>query len=62
MSRFIAVLKEADAGAKTKELCRRHGISETMFYNCTAKYAGMTADFLASILPEKRALFFSCPI
>ena len=25
---IIGVLKEAEAGAKTKELCRRHGISE----------------------------------
>ena len=39
---IIAVLKEADAGAKTKELCRRHGISEATFYNWKGKYAGMT--------------------
>lgn len=39
---IIAVLKEAEAGAKTKELCRRHGISEPTFYNWKAKYAGMT--------------------
>jgi putative transposase len=38
----IAVLKEADAGAKTKEPCRRHGISEATFYTWKAKYAGMT--------------------
>ena len=29
---IIAVLKESEAGAKTKELCRRHGISEATFY------------------------------
>ena len=40
----IAVLKEAEAGAKTKELCRRHGISEATFYNWKAKYAGMTVS------------------
>ena len=38
---IIAVLKESEAGAKTKDLCRRHGISEPTFYNRKAKYAGM---------------------
>jgi putative transposase len=42
--RIIAVLKESEAGAKTKELCRRHGISEATFYNWKAKYAGMTVS------------------
>ena len=41
---IIAVLKQAEAGAKTKELCRRHGISEATFYNWKAKYAGMTVS------------------
>ena len=42
--RIIGVLKEAEAGAKTKELCRKHGISEATFYNWKAKYAGMTVS------------------
>ena len=29
---IIAVLRESEAGAKTKDLCRRHGISEPTFY------------------------------
>jgi putative transposase len=41
---IIAVLKEAEAGAKTKELCRRHGISDATFYDWKAKYAGMTVS------------------
>jgi putative transposase len=39
---IIAVLKEAEAGAKVLELCRKHGISDATFYNWKAKYAGMT--------------------
>ena len=41
---IIGVLKEAEAGAKTKDLCRKHGLSEATFYNWKAKYAGMTAS------------------
>ena len=41
---IIGVLKEAEAGAKTKDLCRRHGISDATFYNWKAKYAGMTVS------------------
>lgn len=41
---IIGVLKEAEAGAKTKELCRRHGISQTTFFNWKAKYGGMTVS------------------
>ena len=38
---IIGILKEAEAGAATKELCRRHGISEQSFYRWKAKYGGM---------------------
>lgn len=37
-------MKEAEAGAKTSELCRKHRISEATFYNWKAKYAGMTVS------------------
>ena len=41
---IIGVLKEAEAGAKTKELCRKYAISEPTFYNWKAKYSGMTVS------------------
>jgi putative transposase len=41
---IIGVLKEAEAGAKTKDLCRKYGISEATFYNWKAKYSGMTVS------------------
>jgi putative transposase len=43
---IIAVLKEAEAGAKVLDLCRKHGISDATFYNWKAKYAGMTVAVL----------------
>jgi len=34
-------LKEAEAGAKTADLARRHGVSEATIYNWKAKYGGL---------------------
>jgi putative transposase len=41
---IIGMLKEAEAGAKTQDLCRKHGISEATFYNWKAKYGGLTVS------------------
>ena len=38
---IIAILKEQEAGAKTAEVCRRHGISDASFYKWKAKYGGL---------------------
>ncbi|MWV27001.1 transposase [Erythrobacter sp. GH3-10] len=35
---IIGVLKEAEAGAKTADLARRHGVSEATIYNWSSKY------------------------
>jgi Transposase. len=37
----IGILREQEAGAKTAEVCRRHGISEATFYTWKAKYGGL---------------------
>jgi len=37
---IIGVLKEAEAGAKVSELCRRHGISDATFSTWRSKYGG----------------------
>src|ERR1051326_3276871 len=38
---IIAVLREQEAGAKTADVCRKHGISDATFYKWKAKYGGM---------------------
>jgi putative transposase len=38
---IIGVLKEADAGMKVADLCRKHGISDAKFYNWRSRYGGM---------------------
>ena len=43
---IIQVLKEANAGVGTGELCRKYGISDATFYNWKAKYSGMTVNDL----------------
>ena len=56
---IIAVLREQEAGAKTADLARKHGISEATLYNWKAKYGGMDvsdAKRLRSLEEENRKL------
>ena len=38
---IIGILREQEAGQKTADVCRRHGISEGTFYKWKAKFGGM---------------------
>jgi putative transposase len=38
---IIGILREHEAGMKTADVCRKHGISEATFYNWKARYGGM---------------------
>ena len=38
---IIGVLKEHEAGAKTGDLARKHGVSEATLYNWKTKYGGL---------------------
>lgn len=38
---IIGVLREQEAGAKTAEVCRKHGISGATFYQWKAKFGGL---------------------
>ena len=45
-TQIVSILKEADAGAKVKDICRQHGISDATYYNWKSKYGGMQASDL----------------
>ena len=56
---IIGVLKEAEAGAKALDLCRKHGISDATFYKWRAKFGGMEvsdAKKLRALEDENRRL------
>jgi putative transposase len=38
---IIAILREQESGAKTADVCRRHGVSSATFYAWKAKFGGM---------------------
>ena len=46
---IIGILREQEAGTKTAELCRRHGISSATFYKWRAKYGGMDASMMSQM-------------
>jgi len=41
---IIGVLREHELGAKTADLCRKHGISEATFYNWKSKFGGLNVS------------------
>ena len=38
---IIGILKEHEAGQKTADVCRKHGISSATFYKWKGKYGGL---------------------
>ena len=37
----IGILKEQEAGSRTADICRKHGVSEATFYKWKSKFGGM---------------------
>jgi putative transposase len=38
---IVAILREQEAGSKTADVCRKHGVSTATFYAWKARYGGM---------------------
>jgi putative transposase len=56
---IIGVLREHEAGVKTADLCRKHGISNATFFKWKAKFGGMDvsdARRLKALEEENRKL------
>jgi putative transposase len=56
---IIGILKQHEAGVKTADLCREHGISDATFYNWKSKYGGLDvseAQRLRQMEDENRRL------
>ncbi len=46
---IVGMLKESEAGAKTPELCRKHGISPATFYKWKSKFGGLEVSDVAKM-------------
>ena len=56
---IIGILKQHEAGVKTSDLCREHGISAATFYGWKSKFGGMEvseAQRLKAMEDENRRL------
>jgi putative transposase len=40
-AQIVGILQEAGGSTSIRELCRRHGVTETTFFRWRAKYGGM---------------------
>jgi putative transposase len=55
----VGIVQQAAAGTQVRELCRKHGITETTFYRWRAKYEGIQvadAKRLKGLEDENRRL------
>lgn len=45
-SQIVAILAEGDAGLPVGEVCRKHGISNALYYQWKSKYSGVSVNEL----------------
>ena len=48
-SQIVSILKEADAGRKVADICRKHGISEATYYHWKSRYGGLSISELKRV-------------
>lgn len=48
-AQIVSILKEADAGMKVADVCRKHAVSEPTYYKWKSKYGGLEASELKRI-------------
>ncbi len=53
-AQIIAILKECEAGATGKEICRCHGICEQTLYRWKAKFGGMQVSDARRLMKLER--------
>ena len=41
---IVRILKEAESGVPTKDLCRKYSVSDATFYNWRKKYGGLEVN------------------
>ncbi|MBV2186651.1 MAG: transposase, partial [Rhizobium sp.] len=58
---IIGILKEQEAGAKTVDVCGKHGISDATFYKYKAKYGGMDGEAEKLMIPVYHLPAERCP-
>src|SRR5262249_42604204 len=51
---IIAILREQEAGARTEEVCRKHGISSATFYKWKARWGGLEVSDARRLKARRR--------
>ncbi len=50
-AQILGVMKQAEAGTKTTEVCRQHGISNATFYKRKRRYGGLEVSEARRLRP-----------
>jgi putative transposase len=50
---IVGILKESEAGAKTADLCRKHGVSPAAFYKWKSRFGGMEVSVKMRTLEDE---------